>query len=45
VLTYIRGAWGNKASGVTGEDIKKIRAQLGKGSQAMGAEQMMKMPE
>jgi mono/diheme cytochrome c family protein len=45
VLTYIRSSWGNQASAVTGDDIKKIRAQLGGGSQPMTHDQLMKMPE
>lgn len=44
VLTYIRSSWGNKASAVTGDDIKKIRAGL-KSSQPMTHEQMMQIPE
>jgi mono/diheme cytochrome c family protein len=44
VLTYIRGAWGNKASAVTGEDIKKIRANMG-GPKAMTGDMLMAMPE
>lgn len=28
VLTYIRSSWGNKASAVTGDDVKKIRAGM-----------------
>jgi mono/diheme cytochrome c family protein len=44
VLTYIRTSWGNKASAVTGDDIKKIRAGL-KQTQPMTHEQMMQVPE
>lgn len=44
VLTYIRGAWGNKASPVTGEDIKKIRANMGS-PKMMTGETLMAMPE
>jgi mono/diheme cytochrome c family protein len=29
VLTYIRTSWGNKASEVTADDIKAVRAELG----------------
>jgi hypothetical protein len=44
-LTYIRGAWGNKSCAVTGDDVKKIRAQLGSGSPPMTQDMLMKMPE
>ena len=44
VLTYIRTSWGNKASAVTGEDIKKIRAGM-KSPQPMTHEQLMQVPE
>lgn len=45
VLTYIRSAWGNKAEPVTGDDVKKIRASLGKAPAPMSADQLMKMSE
>jgi mono/diheme cytochrome c family protein len=45
VLTYIRSSWGNQAGAVNADDIKKIRADLGKGAQPMSGEQMMAMPE
>ena len=45
VLTYIRGAWGNKASAVSAEDIQKIRAALGKSPAALTAEQLKALPE
>jgi mono/diheme cytochrome c family protein len=45
VLTYIRSAWGNKASPVTGEDIKKIRAAVSKNPQPMTREQLMQVKE
>lgn len=45
VLSYIRTAWGNKAGAVTADDIKKIRADLGKGAQPMTGEQMLKLAE
>ena len=44
VLTYIRSSWGNQASAVTGDDIKKIRADI-KGAQPMSGDQLIKMPE
>jgi len=45
VLTYIRGSWGNKAGAVTGDDIKKIRAEMGKTSQPYTGEQLKAMAE
>ena len=30
VLTYVRGSWGNKAEEVTEEDVKAVRAEVGK---------------
>ncbi len=45
VLTYIRSSWGNKASAVTGDDIKKIRASLGANPQPMTHDHLMQMPE
>jgi mono/diheme cytochrome c family protein len=45
VLTYIRGAWGNSASAITGDDVKKVRAQLGGSPQALTHDQLMKLPE
>ena len=45
VLTYIRGSWGNKASTVSPEDIKKIRASMGGASVPCSGEQLKTMPE
>ena len=45
VLTYIRTSWGNNASAVTGDDIKKIRAEVGKSPQIYTAEQLKALPE
>ena len=45
VLSYIRSAWGNKAGAVTADDIKKIRAEMGKSIQPMSGDQMMSLPE
>jgi mono/diheme cytochrome c family protein len=45
VLTYIRGSWGNKACAVTGDDIKKIRAQIGSGAMPCTGDQLKAMPE
>jgi mono/diheme cytochrome c family protein len=44
VLTYIRSAWGNKASPVAGEDIKKIRAGI-KNPQPMTHDQLMQVKD
>jgi mono/diheme cytochrome c family protein len=45
VLTYIRSSWGNKASAVTGDDIKKIRASIGGNLQPMTHAQLMQLSE
>ena len=45
VLTYIRTSWGNNASAVTGDDIKKIRAEMGRSPQAYTVEQLKVLPE
>ena len=45
VLTYIRGAWGNTGCAVTGDDVKKVRAQLGSSPQPLSGAQLMKLPE
>ena len=45
VLTYIRSSWGNKAAALTGDDVKKIRAAVGRAPQPYTAEQLNAMPE
>ncbi len=45
VLTYIRSAWGNKAEAVPAEDVKKIRAEIGKSPQPYTGEQLLALPE
>ena len=45
VLTYIRSSWGNRASPVAGDDVKKVRAQLGAGPLPLTREQLLKLPE
>jgi mono/diheme cytochrome c family protein len=45
VLTYIRGSWGNKASDVTADDIKAIRAKIAGHPAAMAADQLKSIPE
>ena len=44
VLTYIRQSWGNKASAVTPEEVKAVRAQLGARSQPWTAEELQALP-
>ena len=44
VLTYIRQSWGNKASAVTPEQVKAVRAQIGARSQPWTAEQLKAVP-
>ena len=45
VLTYIRGAWGNKAGPVTAGDIKQVRAEIGKSAAPATQEKLLQMPE
>jgi len=45
VLTYIRSSWGNTASPVTGDDVKKTRGQIGANPQPMSGPQTMSQPE
>jgi mono/diheme cytochrome c family protein len=45
VLTYIRSSWGNKAGVVTGDDVKKIRAEIGKAPQPYTSQQLSSIPE
>ena len=40
VLTYIRQSWGNKASAVTPEQVKAVRAEVGNRTQPWTAEQL-----
>jgi mono/diheme cytochrome c family protein len=44
VLTYIRSSWGNKAGAVTADDVKAIRAAVGKHPAITGAE-LKNLPE
>jgi mono/diheme cytochrome c family protein len=44
VLTYIRGSWGNKADEVTADDVKGVRAEVGKLPPLTG-EKFMGLPE
>jgi len=45
VLTYIRSSWGNKAEAVTTDDVKKVRAEIGKSPQPYSSPQLKAMPE
>jgi mono/diheme cytochrome c family protein len=40
VLTYIRQSWGNKASAVTPEQVKAVRAEVGNRTQPWTVEQL-----
>jgi mono/diheme cytochrome c family protein len=40
VLTYMRQSWGNKASEVTAEQVKAIRAQVGSRTQPWGVDEL-----
>ncbi len=44
VLTYMRQSWGNKASAITTEQVKAIRAELGGRSQPFTADQLQQVP-
>ena len=45
VLSYIRNSWGNKASVVTGEQVKKVRAEISNRSQPYTPDELKKLPE
>ena len=45
VLSYMRQAWGNKASPITADQIKAVKAQLGNRSQPFTPEELMQVPE
>ena len=45
VLSFIRNAWGNKATFVTAEQVKKVRAELGSRSRQYSADELQKEPE
>ncbi len=45
VLSYIRNAWGNKASLVTAEQVKKVRAELAGRSQPYTGDELKKEAE
>ncbi len=45
VLSYIRNSWGNKASIVTGDQVKKVRAELGGRNQPYSPDELKKEAE
>ncbi len=45
VLTYIRKSFGNNASPITAEQVKKVRAELGNRADPITAEELLKRPE
>lgn len=44
ILSYVRQAWGNKASPVTPEQVQKVRAQVGNRTQPYTPEELLQMP-
>jgi len=44
VLTYIRQSWGNKASAITPEQVKAVKAQVGNRTQAWTAAELLAIP-
>jgi mono/diheme cytochrome c family protein len=44
-LTYMRNSWGNKASEVTADDIKTIRAEVGANPQPIQGDKLMDIAE
>jgi len=44
-LSYIRLSWGNKASEITPEMVKAIRAQVGNRSQPFTGPELLSIPE
>lgn len=45
VLSYMRQAWGNKASPITAEQINAVKTQVGNRSQSLTPEELMQVPE
>jgi mono/diheme cytochrome c family protein len=45
VLTYIRTSWGNKASEVTPDEVKSVRAAIGARPQPLTGAELKTMPE
>ncbi|MCX6885848.1 MAG: cytochrome c [Verrucomicrobiota bacterium] len=44
VLTYMRQSWGNKASAITPEQVKAVRAELSGRSQPFTSDQLQQIP-
>jgi mono/diheme cytochrome c family protein len=44
-LSYVRQAWGNKASPITAEQINAVKTQVGNRSQSFTPEEIMQVPE
>jgi len=44
VLTYIRSSWGNNASPISAEQVKAVRAEIGKRTQQWTADELMAVP-
>jgi len=45
VLSYVRNSWGNKATPLTAEQVKKVRTDLGGRAQPYAADELMKLEE
>lgn len=45
VLSYMRQAWGNKASPVTAEQVKAVKKEVGARTQPFTPEELLKIPE
>jgi mono/diheme cytochrome c family protein len=45
VLTYIRNAWGNSASRVTPEQVRRVREEMGARTAPFTAEELLRIPE
>ena len=43
ILTHLRSSWGNKASAVSADQVKKVRAELGNRNQPWTAEELLKL--
>jgi mono/diheme cytochrome c family protein len=44
VLTYIRQSWGNKASAITPEEVKRVKAEIGNRNQPWTAQELQAIP-
>jgi mono/diheme cytochrome c family protein len=43
ILTHVRSSWGNKASAVSVDQVKKVRASLGKRAEHWTADELLKL--